>query len=255
MKELDTKKLKDLLTKLRISRELSREDMGELLGVSGKTIRRWENGESLPSMADVVHICNEFNISLEEVYEGQVNIDREVDRKLSKVDVGLKTINSGISEIKDQFERLYSGSDDNYNVREHNLSWLWLFVIHIIATAIGFLCHGMARIGYYKSFASSIIYMIMIYYFIHRNRHNSKTMKMIILYAAILIVNILLNYVIFVDVTPGIISNVELLAVNGAIYGIIILMEQNMSLFLVICLLVYSSWLIICAYQLIKSNK
>ena len=68
MKEPDTKKLSQLMIKLRKSRDLSRDEMGSLLGVSGRTIRRWENGEQLPTMNDIVHICNEFDLSLEEVF-------------------------------------------------------------------------------------------------------------------------------------------------------------------------------------------
>ncbi len=255
MKELDTNRLSDLLIKLRYSRELSRDGMGKLLGVSSKTIRRWEKGESLPTMVDIVHICNEFNISLEEVFEGQRDIDREIDRKLSKVDMGLESINGEISEIKNQFVHLCSGNNCKDNVHEHNLAWLWLVTIHVIATTIGFLCHAMALIGYCKSFASSIVYMAMIYYCIHRNRNDSKTLKMIILYAVILMVNMLLNYIIFVDVTPGIISNVELLAINGAMYGVSILDWHNMTLFLIICIVVYSSWVAFCTCHYIKNNK
>ena len=39
LKELDRTKLSKLLARLRNSRDLSREDMGELLGVSGRTVK------------------------------------------------------------------------------------------------------------------------------------------------------------------------------------------------------------------------
>ena len=67
MKDLDRDKLSQLMISLRNSRDLSRDEMGRLLKVSGKTIKRWEKGETLPTMVDIIHICNEFNISLEEV--------------------------------------------------------------------------------------------------------------------------------------------------------------------------------------------
>ena len=42
MEELDKEKLGQLLTKLRNTKDLSRDGMGDLLGVSGSTIKRWE---------------------------------------------------------------------------------------------------------------------------------------------------------------------------------------------------------------------
>lgn len=47
MKELDKKKLSQLIEKLRKSRDLSRAEMGILLGVSGRTVKRWETNRSL----------------------------------------------------------------------------------------------------------------------------------------------------------------------------------------------------------------
>ena len=97
MEELDKEKLGQLLTKLRNTKDLSRDGMGDLLGVSGSTIKRWEKGDAVPSMTDVIHICNKFNISLEEVYEGQISIEKEVNRKLASVDSGIDSINDRIA--------------------------------------------------------------------------------------------------------------------------------------------------------------
>ena len=65
MKPLNKNKIGEFITKLRKSRDLSLDDMGDLLYVSGRTVRRWENGEITPTMEDIINICNEFTISLE----------------------------------------------------------------------------------------------------------------------------------------------------------------------------------------------
>ena len=109
MKELDRTKLSKLLARLRNSRDLSREDMGELLGVSGRTVKRWENGESIPSMDDIIHICNEFGVSLKEIFEGEISIDKEVDRKLSKVNSDIQSINDRMVTTEEKVSDINDG--------------------------------------------------------------------------------------------------------------------------------------------------
>ena len=268
MKELDKEKLGLLLTKLRNTRDLSRDGMGELLGVSGSTIKRWERGEVIPSMMDVVHICNEFNISLEEVYEGQISIEREVNRKLASVDSGIDSINdriastdetvsninNNINDIKEQLEKV-SGQTIRMNEKEtkDDLTWLWLLIIHLGATTMGFLCYMMGRMGHFETFLSSIIYVVAICYLIYKKRNDMKCLRLFLLYAVVLEVNFLLNYVLFADITPLLIANIEVLSINGAMYGFHIIDFYNMKLLLGICTVVYTCWILYCGYHLIKN--
>ena len=71
MERIDRRKISQLISTLRKSNDLSANEMGKLLGVSERTIRRWEKGESLPSMDDVVNIVNTFGITIEDVYCGE----------------------------------------------------------------------------------------------------------------------------------------------------------------------------------------
>ena len=196
MKPLDRNKLGQLILKLRRSRDLSLDSMGELLHVSGRTIRRWEKGEIIPTMDDIINICNEFDISLEEVFEGEIQIDKEVSRKLSKVDTSIENINdritttektvndinSGIISLKEHIDKAYntSGVDNN------DLSWLWLLLIHLICTSlgfIGFISYGMARFGPIKTFIASVIYVNLVSYIIYKNRNDNKdTMLLVIVF-------------------------------------------------------------------------
>jgi len=269
MEELDKEKLGQLLTKLRNTKDLSRDGMGDLLGVSGSTIKRWEKGDAVPSMTDVIHICNKFNISLEEVYEGQISIEREVNRKLASVDSGIDSINdriastdetvsnisNDISDIKEQLGKV-SGQTIRMNEKERkeDLTWFWLLVIHLAATTMGFLCNMMGRMGHFETFLSSIIYVVAICYLIYKKRNDMKCLRLFLLYAVVLEVNFLLNYVLFADVTPLLIANIEVLSINGAMYGFHVIDFYNMTLLLGICIVIYTSWILFCGYHLIKNN-
>ena len=68
-------------------------------------------------------------------------------------------------------------------------------------------------------------------------------------------INLLVNYVLFADISPNIIMNIELMLFNGAMYGLRIFDYYNMPLLLYICLVVYTSWILFCGYHLINNRK
>lgn len=271
MKEPDSKKLSQLMIKLRKSRDLSRDEMGSLLGVSGRTIRRWENGEQLPTMNDIVHICNEFDLSLEEVFDGQINLDREVNRKLISVDAGIDSINekitstdetvsnisNDINDIKEQLEKV-SNKTIGANIKETtgNLTWLWLLIIHLVTAAMGISCNVYFRMGYIETFVSSVGYIVAISYLIYRKKDDMKTQRMFLLYSVVLEVTFVLNYVLCdskTDEFPGILGNLTLSIINGGMYGFCIF-NHYMEALLWICIIVYTTWILFCGYQLIANE-
>ena len=72
--ELDNEKIARFLAELRKRNNLSQTDLADVLGVSERTVGRWEKGSALPTMNDVVNIVNYFGISLEEVFSGQEGV-------------------------------------------------------------------------------------------------------------------------------------------------------------------------------------
>ncbi len=255
MKELDRGKLSEFIIKLRNSRGLSRDEMGNLLGVSGKTVTRWEKGETLPTMPDIISICNEFNCSLDEFFEGQINVDKEINRKLSDVGDNIEKLNDNIIDLVGHVETIYS--EKQAEKGKDDLTWLWLLLTHTAATVVAFLSHSMSRIGQVEALAVSLVYIVIVSCFIVKKRNDKKNMRMFLLYAVILIVNLLSNYVIYANDNLGVIINPEVLAVNGAIYGIKFLDPYNMDLLLAKSMLIYVLWIVFCAYHIISkpSNR
>ena len=100
MEPIDRNKLCSLIKQLRKTKGISQSEMADLLGVSERTIRRWENKVTVPTMDDIVNICNEFRLSLEEVFEGELSIDKEIDRKMSMVNKSINELDSRISSTE-----------------------------------------------------------------------------------------------------------------------------------------------------------
>ena len=65
------KKIGSFIQQLRKENNLTQEQLGEKLGISNRSISRWENGTTLPDIALMKCICEEFNISISELINGE----------------------------------------------------------------------------------------------------------------------------------------------------------------------------------------
>lgn len=71
---------------LRKSNNLTQEKMAEKLGVSRQTVTNWERGRNSPDVNMIDSICNEFNISIDELLYGENNSDsRDSEEKLDVI--------------------------------------------------------------------------------------------------------------------------------------------------------------------------
>ena len=64
------------ITHLRIANNISQEKLSTLLNVSRQTISKWESGESLPQVDNIIEICRLFKITADELLNNDVVIHR-----------------------------------------------------------------------------------------------------------------------------------------------------------------------------------
>ncbi len=62
---MDQIKIGKFIASLRHQAELTQEDLGEKIGVSNKTISRWENGNYMPDIEMLQLLSKEFDVSIE----------------------------------------------------------------------------------------------------------------------------------------------------------------------------------------------
>ena len=60
-----------LIAKKRKEHQLTQEQLAERLGVSNKTISKWETGKCMPDYAVVRSLCEELKISVSELMDGE----------------------------------------------------------------------------------------------------------------------------------------------------------------------------------------
>ena len=59
------------IAKKRREKNLTQEQLAETLGVSNKTISKWENGKCMPDYSTIEQLCKELSVTLSELMDGE----------------------------------------------------------------------------------------------------------------------------------------------------------------------------------------
>lgn len=68
---MDTKKIGIFLKQLRKENGMTQEQLGDKVGVSNKTVSRWENGNYMPPVECLSILSDIYNISINEILAGE----------------------------------------------------------------------------------------------------------------------------------------------------------------------------------------
>ena len=71
VKIMDQIKTGKFIATLRKEKDLTQEQLGEKLGVTNKTISRWENGNYMPDIEMLSLLAKEFDVSINELISGE----------------------------------------------------------------------------------------------------------------------------------------------------------------------------------------
>lgn len=85
---MNSKEIGAFLKQLRKEKRITQEQLAEILGVSGRTVSRWETGTNLPDLSILVQISEYYNVEIGEILNGERksgNMDNELTETLLKV--------------------------------------------------------------------------------------------------------------------------------------------------------------------------
>ncbi len=68
---MDQKKIGSFLKELRNGKNITQEQFAEQLGVSNRTVSRWETGSNMPDISLLVEIAEYYDISIPEIINGE----------------------------------------------------------------------------------------------------------------------------------------------------------------------------------------
>ncbi len=87
-KLVNPKEIGAFLKQLRNDKGITQEQLAEILGVSGRTVSRWETGTNLPDLSILVEISEYYDVEIKEILNGErksENMDSELKEILLKV--------------------------------------------------------------------------------------------------------------------------------------------------------------------------
>ena len=76
--------LKDKILKLRKTKGFSQQELADQLGVSRQSISKWELGESLPDLNNIITLSEVFNVSTDYLLKEEVVVENKINSDKSQ---------------------------------------------------------------------------------------------------------------------------------------------------------------------------
>lgn len=85
---MNQQKIGTFLKKLRNEKNLTQEQLGEFLGVSRRTVSRWETGNNMPDLDILIEMADYYDVDLRELLDGErksKEMNKELEETVLKV--------------------------------------------------------------------------------------------------------------------------------------------------------------------------
>lgn len=85
---MDTRQIGGFLKALRKEKNLTQEQLAEILYVSGKTVSRWETGANMPDLSVLIQLAEFYEVEVKEILDGErkeQTMDHDLKETLDKI--------------------------------------------------------------------------------------------------------------------------------------------------------------------------
>lgn len=124
---MDTVKIGKFLAELRRERHMTQEELGERLGVTNKTVSRWENGNYMPPVEMLAELSSLYGVSINELVSGKRLERAEVESAAEENLTAALSDSFSLKERVDYFSKKWK--------KEHMLS-LVVGIVFLVALVI-----------------------------------------------------------------------------------------------------------------------
>lgn len=107
---MDNMKIGKLIAKCRKEKKLTQKELAELLGVTDKSVSKWETGVCLPDVSLYKELCNLLGITLNEFFVGERIADENYKKKADEnlynaLENSVFTLKDKIKYFKNKWEK------------------------------------------------------------------------------------------------------------------------------------------------------
>lgn len=81
---MDQEKIGKFIQNTRKAKNLTQEELAQKLGVTNKSVSRWENGKCMPDLSLIKDICKELDISINDFLSGEHVDKKDYEKKLEE---------------------------------------------------------------------------------------------------------------------------------------------------------------------------
>jgi transcriptional regulator with XRE-family HTH domain len=85
---MDQIKIGSFLKGLRKEKNITQEQFAEIIGVSGRTVSRWETGSNMPDLDILIQIADYYEVEIREIFDGErksEKMNKELEETVLKV--------------------------------------------------------------------------------------------------------------------------------------------------------------------------
>lgn len=80
---MDQQKIGVFLKELRKEKMITQEQFAQIIGVSGRTVSRWETGSNMPDLDILIQIADYYNVEIREIFNGEKRSDK-MDKEMKE---------------------------------------------------------------------------------------------------------------------------------------------------------------------------
>ena len=130
---MDNNKVGRFIAKLRKKKGLTQDELGNMLGISGKSVSKWERGLNMPDISLIYKLSEVFDVDLNQLLNGEDAIKSVVDLQNEENEVKYKRLDF---EVKSEEKKINSENEvkniDNKKVDKK------VFIASLVCVAVGF---------------------------------------------------------------------------------------------------------------------
>ena len=127
---MDVKQIGSFLAELRKEKGMTQEQLGEKLGVSNKTVSRWETGNYLPPVEMLQSLSTYYGVSINEILSGMRLTEGEYRAHAEEnMKSALAESSFTLKEKMDYFKKKWK--------REHRTSFVLALIFAVLLCAVG----------------------------------------------------------------------------------------------------------------------